>query len=265
LAQPRKLSSFGAMCSSRLGALPSSIEAINVGSPVGPPVVAEKEGAVIKTNPFLKRLAQQAADNKGGSAGGGDAPAAPAVKNAALLKAFGGGGGAAPVDEASAFKNNKFLARFAAKVGGEDEGAEGDGGEGKAGGGAGGMSRGKALWQKAKGVRVMTKAKVSAEEAERIRRSKLVPFGKRYILIRWTIGWIINLTIFAILWLMNFIFGVMHGPEEFVVVLVCWGAALFQTFVIVEPSQVLALVLTPHLVEHPVVGKCFACYKEYFL
>ena len=26
------------------------------------------------------------------------------------------------------------------------------------------------------------------------------------------------------------------------VVLVCWGAALFQTFVIVEPSQVLALV-----------------------
>jgi len=125
------------------------------------------------------------------------------------------------------------------------------------------MSRGKALWQKAKGVKMMARVKVSAEEAERIRRSKLVPFGKRYICMRWTIGWILNSAIFAILWLMNFIFGVLHGPEKFVVVLVAWAAALFQTWVIVEPSNVLALVLLPNLMEHPAVAKCMHFCQEY--
>ena len=95
------------------------------------------------------------------------------------------------------------------------------------------------------------------------RSSKLVPFSRKYILCRWTIGWIINLTIFAILWLGNFIYGVLHGPQSFREVLVAWAAALFQTWIIVEPSNVLALVLLPSVAEHPWVAKCYACAGEY--
>ena len=161
----------------------------------------------------------------------------------------------------SFLKQNTFLAKFASKI------QDGDDEDTKQGLGStlkdDGPTKGKKLWGKAKGVRMMTKAKLSAEDAERIRRSKLVPFSRKYILCRWTIGWIINLTIFAILWLGNFIYGVLHGPQSFREVLVAWAAALFQTWIIVEPSNVLALVLLPSVAEHPWVAKCYACAGEY--
>ena len=92
-------------------------------------------------------------------------------------------------------------------------------------------------------------------------RSKLVPFSRKYILPldHWLI---INLTIFAILWL-GMVYGVLHGPQSFREVLVAWAAALFQTWIIVEPSNVLALVLLPSVAEHPWVAKCYACAGEY--
>jgi hypothetical protein len=119
------------------------------------------------------------------------------------------------------------------------------------------------LWNRAKGVKMVGRAKISKEDAERIRRSKLVPFGKTYIKIRWYLGWFINLTIFLALWLLNYIYGALHGPQKFLVVMVAWAAALFQTFIIVEPTEVLGIVLLPGLAEHPCVAKCRANLKEY--
>ena len=148
------------------------------------------------------------------------------------------------------FKTNRFLAKFAATASGDDDG------------GGGGPRSGKSLWQKAKGVKMLARAKLSAEEAERIRRSKLVPFGHRYICIRWTIAWTINLAAFVLLLAINFVYGVLHKPDVFMVVLAAWGAALVQTFLIVEPAEVLGMVLLPGLANHPLVAQCRAQCKE---
>ena len=217
-------------------------------------------------NKFLARLAAaQAADGGGGGgapAGGGPSGAKP---NPLLLKAFGGaaGGGGAPAvggADADVFKKNRFLAQFANKVQGGEEGDDGDGG---AGGGEGKKRTGKQLWQRAKGVKMMTRVKVSADEAERIRRSKLVPFSRKYILMRWTIGWLINIVFFVFCWLLNFMYGVFHGPPTMDSILLAWVAGLFQTFIIVEPSEVLALVLIPSIAENACIAKCKANAKEY--
>jgi len=104
--------------------------------------------------------------------------------------------------------------------------------------------------------------KISADEAERIRRSKLVPFSRRYILLRWAIGWILNVIFFAMLWIINLTYGVLHGPAEFTQVLLAWGLALFQTFIIVEPSEVLALVLMPSIADNPCVVRCRTQCKD---
>ena len=170
--------------------------------------------------------------------------------------AAAGGGGAAA--RRRRLQTNRFLAGFAAKV---DGGGEADGGG--EGDDAGGKSRGKALWSKAKGVVTTTRMKVSAEEAERIRRSKLVPFSRRYILLRWTIGWIIMIAIFIILMLFNFMYGVKFGGADATAILISWGAACIQTFLIVEPSEVLGLVLLPSVAENKYVAWCRTNLKEY--
>ena len=105
--------------------------------------------------------------------------------------------------------------------------------------------------------------KVSAEEAERIRRSKLVPFSRRYILLRWTLGWIIMIAIFIILMLFNFMYGVKFGGADATAILISWGAACIQTFLIVEPSEVLGLVLLPSVAENKYVAWCRTNLKEY--
>ena len=152
--------------------------------------------------------------------------------------------------------SNRFLAQFASKVQGEE-------GDAPAGDAPAGMSRGKALWQRAKGVKVIARAKLSAEEADRIRRSKLVPFTRRYILLRWTTGWIINIVIFVVLWLVCFIYGVTFGETTMNSILLAWVAALVQTFLLVEPSEVLALVLIPSIADNACVVKCRTELKNY--
>jgi len=88
------------------------------------------------------------------------------------------------------------------------------------------------------------KMKASVEEEGRKRRAALVPFGKRYILFRWTICWILNLGIFAALWLSNYIFGATFGPLMFGSIMFAWLWAIVTTWIIVEPSEVLALIMT---------------------
>ena len=194
----------------------------------------------------------------GGGAAGGAPAGAGAGGNKLLMKAFGGGGAAGAPAAGGAgdvFKSNRFLAQFASKVQGEE-------GDAPAGDAPAGMSRGKALWQRAKGVKVIARAKLSAEEADRIRRSKLVPFTRRYILLRWTTGWIINIVIFVVLWLVCFIYGVTFGETTMNSILLAWVAALVQTFLLVEPSEVLALVLIPSIADNACVVKCRTQLKD---
>jgi hypothetical protein len=121
----------------------------------------------------------------------------------------------------------------------------------------------KAMWQKAKGVKMIQRAKLSVEEAERLKRSTLVPFSHGYILFRWTCGWIFNLSVFVGSWLVCWIYGVTFGPVAFGSILLAWGLALFQTFVIVEPAEVIGIVVFPSIAENKYVAKCRHFLKEY--
>jgi len=106
-------------------------------------------------------------------------------------------------------------------------------------------------WQKSQAVMAMQRVKLSAEQGARLKRTKLIPFSRRYIMFRWTLGWAINMSIFIVLWLVCFIYGVTFGPLAFQQVMYAWIAALVQTWLIVEPSEVLALVAFPHIANHP--------------
>ena len=122
--------------------------------------------------------------------------------------------------------------------------------------------KGASLWKKTKAIATVQRAKISAEEAERLRRSTLVPFSRQYILFRWTMGWVINLTVFVLLWLICFIYGVTFGPLAFQQVMYAWFAALIQTWLIVEPTEVLALVFAPNLANNKYVVGCRTKLKD---
>jgi len=239
-------------------ATPACNDDVDADEPAGD---GEPAASPLKSNRLLLRLAAKNAEATEDAS-----PAAPA--NKLLLKAFGGAAAAGASSTVSGdgeqlpdvFKSNRFLAKFAGNVTGEGGDAGEDGDEAK---GDGGGSRGKALWRKAKGIKLVTRSKISAEEAERIRRSKLVPFSRRYILLRWTIGWGINIAIFIMLALGNYVYGSMFGPITMHGIIMAWVAGLFQTFVIVEPAQVVGLVLLPSVANNKYVGKIITNCKEY--
>ena len=60
-------------------------------------------------------------------------------------------------------------------------------------------------------------------------------------------------------------YGVFHGAPTMDSILLAWVAGLFQTFIIVEPSEVLAIVLIPSISENHYIAKCKANLKEYGL
>lgn len=122
---------------------------------------------------------------------------------------------------------------------------------------------GKALWKKTKVVTTVQRARISAEEAERMKRSQLVPFSRPYVVFRWVLCWLINLTVFAFLWIINYSYGVLFGPKAFVSIMYAWFAALIQTFGMVEPAEVLLIVLLPGLMEWGPIAKLRANLKEY--
>ena len=212
-----------------------------------PPSPPEDSASTDKAETFDEYVAKRAAKNGEVPTFKVAPPAAPSPAATAL--------GAADAD---VFKN-RFLKHFAKNVRGDGNGAGGDGSHG----GGPAKPTGKQLWARAKAIQMMKRAKVSADEADRIRRSKLVPFSRKYILLRWTIGWAINLAVFVVLWLLNFMYGVFHGAPTMDSILLAWVAGLFQTFIIVEPSEVLAIVLIPSISENHYIAKCKANLKEY--
>jgi len=119
------------------------------------------------------------------------------------------------------------------------------------------------MWEKVRAIQAIKRAQISAEEAERQRRSKLVPFSHKYVMFRWITCWTINLTVFIILWLGNYTFGATFGVDVMESILIAWAAGLFQTFIIVEPAEVLGLVLLPSLAECSCIAKCRNDLKEY--
>ena len=54
-----------------------------------------------------------------------------------------------------------------------------------------------------------------------------------------------------------------HGPQKFQVVMAAWLAALFQTFIVVEPTIIGGIVMFPSIANHPAIAKCINCLKEY--
>ena len=115
-----------------------------------------------------------------------------------------------------------------------------------------GVSKGKALWMKAKGVKMITKSKVSAEEAQRIRRSKLVPFSRQYHWLRWTLATLSNLGIFVLIiaWTWNEARTLAFGAE--LVLVNC--LFIFCFFLLSQALQIVLLVLLPSVKDNSCIA-----------
>jgi len=113
--------------------------------------------------------------------------------------------------------------------------------------------KGKKLLQKVKGIKMAERLKVASEQEKRRKKSDLIPFTRRYIMFRWTMGWFINLSIFVTLWIICLIYGVTFGPLSFQQVMLAWFFALGQTWLIVEPTQVGVLTLLPSITSNTYV------------
>jgi len=154
-----------------------------------------------------------------------------------VLKAFGD----------DPMKSNRFLAAFGAK-GGEGISTE-----------AGSLWKVGKMADMSKSLKAahlsaaFSKPKLTAEEKERKRRASLIPFSRNYVLFRSAICWLANFVIFANLWVWNYVFGATFGPVMFTSILYAWGLALFNTWIIVEPSEVLALILVPGIAKNKYV------------
>ena len=95
--------------------------------------------------------------------------------------------------------------------------------------------------------------KVASEEEKRRKTSDLIPFTRRYIMFRWTMGWFINLSIFVTLWIICLVYGVTFGPLAFQQVVIAWFFALGQTWLVVEPTEVGVLTLLPSIASNKYV------------
>ena len=113
--------------------------------------------------------------------------------------------------------------------------------------------KGKKLLQKVKGIKMAERLKVASEEEKRRKISDLIPFTRRYIMFRWTMGWFINLSIFVTLWIICLVYGVTFGPLAFQQVVIAWFFALGQTWLVVEPTEVGVLTLLPSIASNKYV------------
>ena len=97
-------------------------------------------------------------------------------------------------------------------------------------------------------------AERDAKEAERRKRMTLIPFSRRYVLFRWTCGWLFNVLYYVILCLMDFIYGVQAGSVQFGQVMVSWLAALIFTYLVIEPAEIFGIVFLPILAQNKYVA-----------
>jgi hypothetical protein len=114
-----------------------------------------------------------------------------------------------------------------------------------------------------KALQRAAEAKLMADRMKLIDRATLVPFGRRYILFRRIVGWLLNLAVYIIMWLVNLIYGALAGDVEFNLAMRTWLSAFVLAFFLVEPSEILILALLPQLEENPCVMKVREKLKDW--
>jgi hypothetical protein len=97
-------------------------------------------------------------------------------------------------------------------------------------------------------------AEREAKEAERRKRMTLIPFSRRYVLIRWTCGWLFNFIYYIVLCAMDFVYGVQTGSVAFGQVMLAWLAALVFTYLVIEPAEIAGIVFLPMIAENKYVA-----------
>ena len=108
-------------------------------------------------------------------------------------------------------------------------------------------------------------AELEAKEAERRKRMTLIPFSRSYILLRWTLGWLLNLVFYIVVCAMDFVYGVQQGPVAFGQAMLAWMAALIFTYLVVEPAEIAGIVFLPAIAENKHIVWCQDRAKYYGL
>ena len=94
------------------------------------------------------------------------------------------------------------------------------------------------------------------------RQSKWVRLGPRMHLARYTAAWTFNILLFLVLCLFALAYGIAMGAPEVQTVVFAWIACLIFTWAIIEPGEVLALILFPQLANNDRIMACREKLKD---
>ena len=92
---------------------------------------------------------------------------------------------------------------------------------------------------------------------------KWIPMDPTLHLVRYTLAWMFNLGIFFMFCILALTYGVILGPPTFDLILIAWVMGLVFTWAVIEPSEVLGIVLFPSLAENECVMKIREKCKDY--
>ena len=90
----------------------------------------------------------------------------------------------------------------------------------------------------------------------------LHPPARAAISGHFTLAWLLNVAAYLAACVIALVFGVLFAAPAFTELLLAWLAALLFTWLVVEPSEVLALVLLPGLTNSKRMAKCRATCKD---
>ena len=78
----------------------------------------------------------------------------------------------------------------------------------------------------------------------------------RLRLLRFTLAWVINLISYTAACLIVLIYGALFEAPAFNELLLAWVAALVFTWLVIEPAEVLGLVLLPSVQKNGMLMSC---------
>ena len=100
----------------------------------------------------------------------------------------------------------------------------------------------------------------AVQQALESRRFK--PMNRRLHLLRFLLAWLLNLAVYLAACIVSLTYGVLFEPPALRELLFAWLAALVFTWLVVEPGEIVGMVLFPRLFNNRRIAACRAKCKE---
>ena len=75
-------------------------------------------------------------------------------------------------------------------------------------------------------------------------------------IFRFTLAWAFNLALYIVAAIYALVSGILYGAPEFREMLIAWLAGLIFTWAVIEPGEVIGIVVFPRLFNSRAIAKC---------